>query len=571
MKATRSPSQVLFSHLPAQTTDLKSRIWRVSDWSSPLTLRVDSEGVRQRLLAAIDPWRTHGTDSGLSQLLHQGTAVEVVGINPELGVKVEAWPNVWRCQKCRRLAYSPGDCQCGSKIWAQLPFVAFHECGYLGAPLIPKCPAHNQVAVLHSESSSVRDLKFVCPVCDRQIQSGLGAGRPCPGCSQPGLTFNVHRAASVFTPHTLTMVNPARPEHLRDLLADGGKEKCLRWIMEEMQTPRPEKLAATRQSMIDTFVSQGLPLSAAQAAVEAAISSGAEGLDRAPKVLGISPLTKELAENAALEVALASYEGRRSARGLLSEPAGPQLKQLYSENYPPALNRAGLVDVDHLDRFPILRGVFGYTRGGKPVGETRLVSFKGRNQAVRVYADTNETEAFYLRLDPVRVATWLFEKGLLPTAPTESEDARLAIMNASSFPDRGDDLQSETTGSAVLSLLHSYSHRMIRQLAVLAGADRESLSEYLIPHHLGIFIYAAPRGQFVLGGLQSVFEADLDKLLDLQVGAETRCPLDPGCDRASGACLACLHIGEPSCSYYNKFLDRKVLFGPTGYLRNELS
>ena len=29
---------------------------------------------------------------------------------------------------------------------------------------------------------------------------------------------------------------------------------------------------------------------------------------------------------------------------------------------------------------------------------------------------------------------------------------------------------------------------------------------------------------------------------------------------------ACLHLGEPSCSHYNKFLDRRVLSGRTGYL-----
>ena len=177
----------------------------------------------------------------------------------------------------------------------------------------------------------------------------------------------------------------------------------------------------------------------------------------------------------------------------------------------------------------------------------------------------------YLRLDPVRVAAWLHRRGLLKEAPTDPTKARIAIINAAEFPGRGDDVPVQTVGSAVLALLHTYAHRFIRQLAVLAGVDRESLAEYLVPHHLGVFIYATPRGQFVLGGLQSVFETDLDRLLDLQVDAETRCPLDPGCDRSTGACLACLHIGEPSCSHYNKFLDRKTLFGSNGYLRKELS
>lgn len=571
MRETRSPTQVLFSHLPAQTTDIKSRIWKVQTWLNPLALRVDTEGVRNRLLAAMDPWRTQGTDNGLVNRLYQGTTVEVVGVNPEQGVKVDAWPNTWRCQDCWRVTNYQGQCACGNKTWAQLPFVGFHECGYLGEPFIPKCPDHNQVRVKHSSSSSVRDLEFVCPICQRSIQKGLGAGRPCPGCKEPGLTFNVHRAASVYTPHTFTMVNPARPEHLQALLADGGREKSLRWILGEMQTTRPEKLAPTRQSLIDNFVHQGLPVAAAEAAVQAAINAGAHHLDDPVDVLEISALRREGAEATALEVALAAYEGRRTASQLPGDPVGTHLQTLYQDKYLPAIHRAGLVDVDHVDRFPILRGVFGYTRGGKPVGESRLVAYQGRQQSLRVYADTNETEALYLRLDPVRVAAWLSRRSLLDVAPKDPIAARTAIINASEFPGRGDDVSVQTAGSAVLALLHTYAHRFIRQLAVLAGVDRESLSEYLVPHHLGVFVYATPRGQFVLGGLQSVFETDLDRLLDLQVEAETRCPLDPGCDRATGACLACLHIGEPSCSHYNKFLDRKTLFGSDGYLRKELS
>ncbi|KQS66167.1 hypothetical protein ASG41_12540 [Modestobacter sp. Leaf380] len=118
----------------------------------------------------------------------------------------------------------------------------------------------------------------------------------------------------------------------------------------------------------------------------------------------------------------------------------------------------------------------------------------------------------------------------------------------------------------MLTLLHSYTHRLIRQLAVMAGIDRESLSEYLVPHHLGAFVYATPKGDFVLGGMQAVFETDMHMLLARQAEAESRCPLDPGCARAENACPACLHLGEPSCAYYNRFLRRDHLFGPAGFL-----
>jgi hypothetical protein len=122
-------------------------------------------------------------------------------------------------------------------------------------------------------------------------------------------------------------------------------------------------------------------------------------------------------------------------------------------------------------------------------------------------------------------------------------------------------------GGELLTLVHSYSHRVIRTLAAFAGIERDALAEYLIPNHLAVIVYAAARGDFVLGGLQSVFETGLDRFLDSFLNTETRCPLDPGCRSGGGACVACLHLGEPSCRWYNRFLDRSSLFYTDGFLR----
>jgi hypothetical protein len=89
--------------------------------------------------------------------------------------------------------------------------------------------------------------------------------------------------------------------------------------------------------------------------------------------------------------------------------------------------------------------------------------------------------------------------------------------------------------------------------------------EFLVPQHCGFFIYAATRGDFVLGGLQAVFETELDSFLSELASLDLRCPLDPGCMRIDGACMACLHLGEPSCRYYNGYLNRQTLVGPGGY------
>jgi hypothetical protein len=185
-----------------------------------------------------------------------------------------------------------------------------------------------------------------------------------------------------------------------------------------------------------------------------------------------------------------------------------------------------------------------------------------------VYADVSETEALLVRLLPSRVAKWLEGKGHLLEPWTDERSARLAILRSTSVPEAGDEPPVPTPGSDVLTLVHSYAHRFIRRAAVFAGIDRNSLSELVVPHHLGFFVYAAARGDFVLGGLQAVFESELHHLLDDVAGEEHRCPLDPGCQQAGGACMACLHLGEPSCRYFNRFLDRAALFGVGGFLRS---
>lgn len=570
MRAQRSPSQILFSLLPEQTVDLGRRIWKVDKWLDPLPLPLDANSVRRRLLAALDPWgrASPPQDNNATNELRGFHSLEVVGLNRDRGVHVELWPQLWRCTRCGRLGSKrTGTCKCGATNRGQFHFVGYHECGHLSQPWAPSCPTHNELAVKTPGSSKVKDLLFYCPVCQRDLQRGLRVGARCMGCQQPGTSYNVHRAAAVYTPHSFTMVNPPRPEQLAEVKMRGGEPACLDWLLAGMPGDRPGGGLDTRQSFIDKLVGTGMARAVAEVAATAAAASGHVFADDASGPgLTLTAEKRAMAQDEATDVVLAVYDGRRSLTGMQSQAVGAQLQHLYSTEYLECLSNAGLSEIDLIDRFPVLKGVFGYSRGGGSAGSSRIVMFRGKGGAYRVYADSSETEAFFIRLDPRRVAMWLQKRGHLATVPTDDRAAREAILSAVTIPDRGADPAVETAGTAVLTLLHSYTHRLIRQLAVMAGIDRDSLAEYLVPHHLGAFVYAAPKGDFVLGGMQAVFETDMHLFLARQAQAESRCPLDPGCSRAENACPACLHVGEPSCSYYNRFLRRDHLFGPVGYL-----
>jgi hypothetical protein len=213
-----------------------------------------------------------------------------------------------------------------------------------------------------------------------------------------------------------------------------------------------------------------------------------------------------------------------------------------------------------VDSFPVLTGQFGYTRGDPAPGQSHLRTYRERNGDYTVYGEVAQTEALFIRLDPISVLRWLRLNGLDLPDHGNSRDAAEAILQSAALPTVGG-AAGNAVGAALLSLVHSYAHRFIRQAAVFAGIERTALSELLMPLCFGFFVYAASRGDFVLGGLQALFEGELDTLLNRIVDAEHRCALDPGCEDNGGACAVCLHLGEPSCRLFNTSLSRHALAG----------
>ncbi len=568
MRELRGASQILYGFLPEQTVDLKGGVWKVDKWLDPVRLHVDPDALRRRLLSSIDLWRHVGSDGGTYAEVEGGCELELLSLNVERGLEVKRYPKIWVCKSCRRIGGNEeARCRCGANVWGQFHFIGFHSCGWLGEPWIPRCPEHSEAMVNAPSSSNVGDLVFTCPVCRRELMRGLRAGRKCPGCGKQGVSYNVHRAASVYMPHSFTMVNPPRPDQVRELTAAGGAVRCLDWALTGMVEDRPVDGVQTMAAFVATLMSQGLPETAARAAAEAAAGSG--GYDFASDVaLGDTDLLGprfERAREEAFDIALAVHNGRRRARNPTTFTMSGSERAVRPPTSTDGLDRTGLTDIDLVDRFPVLRAVFGYTRGSGQATSNRLVMYRGRRGGRRIYGDLSETEALYFRLDPLKTCEWLRARGLLGATPGSQSEARRLLVEEVTIPRRTDEFPTPTIGSSVLTLVHTLSHRTIRQLSVLSGIDRESLAEYLVPHHLGYFVYAASRSDFVMGGLQAVFESDLDLLLDRLLNAESRCPLDPGCSRGGSACPACLHLGEPSCTHYNRFLDRRTLFGSSGF------
>lgn len=561
MRVERGASQVLFGLLPGQTADLEGRIWRVTQWVDPVPIPLDQDAVRAALLSSIAPWAAAGMDDGLDRDLRARARVDVVGLNMQRGVVVETFPEQWRCKQCGSIARRRDErCACGGRTRAQMQFVTYHTCGASGSPMIPRCPAHNAVAVRLPGTATARELRFFCPQCRTPLTQGGFPYQPC-NCGNGGMLVTVHRAAVVFSPRFAVLVNPPDPADAARLRAAGGGARALEWVLDGMVTDDPTAGRQTLAGLIETFRQARLSEETARELAQAAVDKGeADAGDGAGTVLPDS--VRDKAHEEALSLASAMRGGRTRVSDMV-EGTTPPLRTLYEGAYFDAMRRAYLEGVELLANFPVATLAFAYTRGDLAPGAARLVPFRDRGQ-IRTYGSLSRTEALLFRLDPLRVYQHLTRAGHALPEVVDRRAARLALLQRIEIPYATQE-QYQQLGGDLLKLIHSFAHRTIRRLAGFAGIERDGLAEYLLPHHLGFVVYAASRGDFVLGGLQAVFETSLHRFLEDIVEGESRCVLDPGCRSGGGACVACLHLGEPSCRWFNRFLDRSELFGQSGF------
>ena len=563
MRVERGASQVLFGLLPGQTADLDGRIWKVAHWLDPVPVPLDQDAVRAALLGAIAPWSATGNDDGVEGELRAKATVEVVGLNMDRGVLVEVFPEQWRCKACGSIARKREDrCSCGGKSRAQMQFLTYHTCGASREPFLPRCPTHNAVAVRLPGTATAKELRFSCPVCHVALTPGGFPFQPC-NCGGGGMLVTVHRAAVVFSPRFAVLVNPPDPAEAARLRAAGGGARALEWVLDGMTADDPTSGRQTLSGLIETFRQAGLSEETAQTFAKEAVDRGEADSGTGDAGVALPDSVRVKAHEEALSLASAVRGGRTQVSDMVAGTT-PPLRTLYEGAYGDAIRGAHLEGVDLLANFPVATLAFGYTRGDMTPGAARLVPFRERGR-IRAYGSLSKTEALLFRLDPLHVYRHLTGAGHDLPAVADSRAARLALLERIDIPFATQE-QFQPLGGDLLSLVHSYAHRTIRRLAAFAGIERDGLAEYLLPHHLAFVIYAASRGDFVLGGLQAVFETSLHRFLADLVEGESRCALDPGCRSGGGACMACLHLGEPSCRWFNRFLHRSELFSDHGFL-----
>ena len=166
-----------------------------------------------------------------------------------------------------------------------------------------------------------------------------------------------------------------------------------------------------------------------------------------------------------------------------------------------------------VDDFPIALCAVGYTRITRDPTRSVLAPFEGGDLQGRMplYVVAAETEGIQLRLDPVRVASWLVENGLVRgVAPTSNAEAWawLYANVPGTMQNRWQPEHDATAAVAIRMLLHTVSHVLLKHIE-WSGFSQNSVGEYLLPGALSCVLYANRYAESKIGGLTSLFEQRL--------------------------------------------------------------
>ncbi|MDD5707700.1 MAG: DUF1998 domain-containing protein, partial [Kiritimatiellae bacterium] len=238
----------------------------------------------------------------------------------------------------------------------------------------------------------------------------------------------------------------------------------------------------------------------------------------------------------------------------------------------------------HIDRVLLVErlrevtALTGFTRiaspGDLPMSGEKAVQRRvplTRKPPVIVPASEVRGEGIFLTLNEKRISEWL----------PRGRDREIALEQAHKLWCKNRRLETADSPFAGLRyvMVHTFSHALMRQLALECGYSAASLKERIYareadddgPAMAGLLIYtAAPDSEGTLGGLVSLGQPErLGRHIRNALEAMRLCASDPLCAEHQpyaeeptlhgAACHACMFSPETSCERQNRFLDRNVL------------
>ncbi|PCR89663.1 hypothetical protein [Natrinema ejinorense] len=197
---------------------------------------------------------------------------------------------------------------------------------------------------------------------------------------------------------------------------------------------------------------------------------------------------------------------------------------------------------------------------------------RGDDAEPQLYVQTNDAEAVMVKLDKEAVLDWLEANEVITPDErpdmSDPEDVRRWFLTHidepsryESLPDHGIQNSTEAISRHCYTLLNTSAHLFINAMGALAGHQRESLVERLLPHSMTFIIYKRPDTDFTLGSLWTLFEEQFDDFVN-HLDELNDCSYDPVCMHdENGACEDCLYLAAISTENANHNLGRATFYG----------
>ena len=623
---SRSRGQLLFRYRPQQTFDHPGHYTAQVRSYGPDHARQDDLDEHHLVIEAmrlVQRWRdegagaeaaTAGTDRAPEFPEQSPTAEENYEVVVPSRVLSVVWPRSLRCARCGRVWEASDPMDNPAATWPppcpschnsdrnrQLQFVFVHQCGEVRSFTPPaRCDRGHEAGFrLNDTASRFSDFRWECMQCRlvRPVMAFCGN----TGCNWANkmMAPQLHTASSAYVGHGVSLVNPPTSEFARvSGTADFRVATLGLWLglCDEAEADRLKRGAQSRSNVpaevldsITAMEASGVPnlLEQATRLRESFMPRTLEDLRKAVAgILGYDPVDDP--RGAATAAGLELYQRVRSLHRIdlerLEQTAASAQRRATYARYPGALEAVGLDSsaLTLVTDFPVTYLGVGYSRGGFGPTEADLVPYRGRSQRGQMiktllYANPTETEALVFHLDSDRVGRWLIANRAAAPHELAGEagvrrwlaavladfDGRPPLeWGAGELPrDGGDQLFG---ARALFGLLHSVSHQMLRALAVHSGHSETGLSEYLFPLDLAFAIHPNGGSEFTIGGLRTVFEQNIDEVVQ-RAYDNTTCIYDPHCMISNqGSDHGCLQLPETACQLWNHHLSRWYLFGDPG-------
>lgn len=611
----RSTSQALYKYVPLRWIDFYFSQSRrgitafVDRWSSLPLEDINKKRLLRRVSEAVDSYRSQ---NGALFVGGENACLKNVGstINEETytvltprvsefdrAIAASVSPKVFFCEKCRRVQRFKRDshysyiikqnCKhCGGNL-VQLRDIYYCKCGWAGDVTIGSCDMHKDAPV----RIDIRKHTYECTVCHRST----AIFRLCPECNTKIRPNNVLDSAQSFVKSlsVIDLLDPKMDDFLTqeeegavsivanylDLISESEFKKLVKYGRSSQKEIKNESY----ESLLKTFLDQGMPQQYAEMAAKAACKVGeSDPIEQA--INKANTYINDISQMNAYAELLLEYNAVKYGEDIVDlDTAIERAKELNAfvnvEKLKEKIASRGFTSMQACDRIPFLQCSYGFTReyvdsASAPTNNMQPVVLHGfpdeNAEKKNVYATKLQTEGVLFQIDRVKILKWLLKNGVveetdLPVNLDDEIEVKAWFINhinlGSIQPFSLLSAEEDAITYYVYRLVHTISHTLIIAAAEVCGLDKNSLSEYIFPNVPAIFIYCQNSQGFNMGALFSVFEMYLDKWLDNSYQAAKECVFDPVCREGDAACTGCIFTNEISCQHFNHDLDRNLLIG----------